>query len=230
MSSKELLAKIREILESKWTTRDGRSISEFDDVKTGNDGIKMSGTAFCADISGSSELVTGYKSWFAAEIYKAFTISAERVVDRNNGSVISCDGDRVIAIFYGTTRNSSAVRAALQLNYVVREINKALKEVYPKTAYALKHAVGVDSGEILVSRSGAKNGEQFLWIGTPVNMAARLSREGESDYATYITESVYQKLADASKLGGDPSRDMWERRTWVKTKKIVYRSNWWWQF
>jgi hypothetical protein len=38
-------------------------------------------------------------------------------------------------------------------------------------------------------------------------------------------------LNDESKYGGDPKRDMWERRAWKFIDKniTVYRSSFWWK-
>lgn len=230
MDSKEILDEIKQIFTAKWETRDGRQVPDTDDLQLGNDATKLDGTVLYADLADSTELVNGFKSWFAAEIYKAYLIGACRVIRDEDGEITAFDGDRVMAVFIGSTKNSSAAKAALRITYLVQEINKLIKEQYPKTTYSLSHCVGIDTSELFIARTGIRNSNDLVWVGRAANYAAKLSAIGESGYQSYITEEVYSKLSESSKFGGNPRRNMWEKRTWTAQGITIYRSNWWWKF
>ena len=72
----------------------------------------------------------------------------------------------------------------------------------------------------------------LVWIGRAPNIAAKLSgiREG---FATLITSSVFNMIADESKYGGNPRQLMWENLTWNIGVPFgvssVYCSNWHWE-
>ena len=60
--------------------------------------------------------------------------------------------------------------------------------------------------------------------------AAKLSDLRVPNYQSFITASVYNRLADESKFGGKDNKNMWEKRTWdfLGESIIVYRSSWHW--
>lgn len=231
MNSKEILTDVRKIFATKWETREGRQVPDTEDIQlAGNDAVELEGTVLYADMADSTGLVDGYKPWFAAKIYKAYLIAACRIIRDEGGEITAFDGDRVMAVFIGSTKNSSAAKAALRINFIVREINNTITTSYPKTSYTLDHCIGIDTSKLFVARTGIRNSNDLVWVGRAANYAAKLSAINEPGYGTYITEAVYTKLNDTSKFGGSPRRNMWERRTWSEKGITIYRSNWWWGF
>lgn len=155
-----------------------------------------------------------YKTQFAAEVYKAFLLCATRTIRLNGGEVRSFDGDRVMGVFIGDSKNSAAARTGLQMNYAVKKIiGSALRDQYRSAYYTLRHTVGIDTSEILVVRSGIRNNNDLVWVGSAANHAARLSSLS-SDYPTRITPAVFKMLNEKSKFGGDPRRIMWASADW----------------
>lgn len=231
MDSNEILNNVRKIFATKWETREGRKVPDTDDIQlAGNDAVEIDGTVLYADMADSTGLVDGYKPWFAAGIYKAYLIASCRIIRDKGGEITAFDGDRVMAVFIGTAKNSSATKAALHINYMVREINKTIKLSYPKTSYSLVHCVGIDTSKLLVARTGIRNSNDLVWVGRAANYAAKLSAINEPGFTLYITESVYKKLNEQSKYGGSPRKDMWEKRAWKERGITIYRSNYWWSF
>lgn len=230
MTSKEILDEIKEIFRKKWETRDGRMVPDTEDLKLGNDAIILSGTVLYADMAESTNLVNNFKSSFAAEVYKAYLLGACRVIRDNSGEITAFDGDRVMAVFIGDYKNTSAAKTALQINYLVRQINEAIKQTYPTTGYSLRQAVGIDTSDLFVARTGIRNSNDLVWVGRSANYAAKLCALGTADFPSYITEDVFTELNDVGKYGGTPRRLMWEKRIWTATGAVVYRSSWWWPF
>jgi class 3 adenylate cyclase len=54
------------------------------------------------------------KHRFAAEIYKTFLHCAAKIIRSEDGVITAYDGDRIMAVFIGNAKNTSAVRAALK--------------------------------------------------------------------------------------------------------------------
>jgi class 3 adenylate cyclase len=221
---------IKAILNTKWEQREGTIVPEPEDVQLGNDAVCLEGTVLYADLSDSTALVKGFKDWFVAQVYKSYLTSACRLIRMNNGVITAFDGDRVMGVFIGEYKNSSAAKTALMINYVVKNVvNKLLKEHYPTTGYQLEQAVGIDTGKLFVARTGIRGSNDLVWVGRAANFAAKLCSLRESVNASYITEDVFKMLDDKSRNGGDPKRCMWEKIMWSEQGIPVYRSSWWWK-
>lgn len=229
-SSNEILAEVAKTFSTKWETRDGQVVPGQDTVRLGNDAVKLDGTVLYADMTDSTDLVDNYKDWFAAEIYKSYLLSACHVIRNNHGEITAFDGDRVMAVFVGASKNSVAAKAALQICYIVHEINKKLNSAYPSSTYTLRHTIGIDTSPIFVARTGIRNANDLVWVGSAANHAARICAEANETYPIVITDAVYKKLNDSSKYGGDHSKNMWEKHYQQTTGSIFYRSSWHWEF
>jgi len=229
-SSEDILREVRDIFATKWQTRDGQKVPEAEDVKLGNDAVLLNGTVLYADMTDSTTLVNSHKDRFAAEIYKTYLVAACHIIRNNAGEITAFDGDRVMAVFIGDLKNSSAAKTSLQINYIVREINSALKKAYPNTAYQLRQAIGIDTSPLFVARTGIRKSNDLVWVGRSANYAAKLCGLASTDYSVFITEPVFGVLSDETKYAGNPRRCMWEKVMWQDKGVAVYRSNWWWGF
>lgn len=228
--SSEILAEVQQVFRTKWETRDGQQVPEAEDLKLGNDSVSLTGTVLYADMADSTDLVTRFKNWFAAEMYKSYLVAACRLIRENGGVITAFDGDRVMAVYIGDNKNSAAARTALQIKYVVSNIlNKAIKEAYPDTAFVLDQSVGIDTGPLFVARTGIRGANDLVWVGRAANYAAKLCSLREGTYSSFITAEVYGLLNEKSKFGGNPKQDMWEKTIWKDTGTTVYRSSWWWE-
>lgn len=225
----DIQSEVKDILRTDWKRRDGTVVPATDDIQLGNDAVCLKAAVLYADLAESTALVKGHKDWFAAEIYKAYLVSACRLIRLNGGDITAFDGDRVMAVFLGDGKNSAAAKTALMINYIVKNvINAAIKEQYPNTAFQIQQAVGVDSGDLFVARTGIRGSNDLVWVGRPANYAAKLCSLRDGGYSSYITEDVFNALNEASKYGGDPKRVMWEKIMWNDQGMAIYRSNWWW--
>lgn len=211
----------------QWTTRDGEVVPEPEDLGLANDAVNLNATVLYADISGSTKLVDSENSYFAAEIYKTYLACAARVIKNEGGEVTAYDGDRVMAVFIGNSKNTTAVRTAFKINAAVWDIIKpAMKSQYPDNSYNLKHVIGVDTSKLLVSRIGVKNDNDLVWVGRAANYAAKLSSLPD-DMAIRITNTVYNSMDKSVKYSSNKS--MWEERTWTAMNGMsIYASSWKW--
>lgn len=220
---------VEEIFKEKWSTREGRKVPESEDLGLSNDAVKLDGTVLYADLDDSTNLVDGYKPAFAAEIYKAYLNCAAKVIRSEGGVITSYDGDRIMAVYIGESKNTSAANSALKINYTVTKIiNPILKECYPKTDYLVKQVVGIDTSNLFVARTGIRGSNDLVWVGRAANYAAKLSSLSSS-YSSYLTGAVYNQLNESVKYAND-GRAMWEAATWTNMNGMrIYRSTWRWR-
>ena len=163
----DLNSQVRQILRERWTTRSGRVVPEPEDLGLGNDAVTLDGTVLYADLDESTDLVNENKPSFAAEVYKSFLACAARIVQAEGASVTGYDGDRIMGVFIGDSRNTAAARTALKINYAVLTIiNPAIRDQYPSSGYAIRHHVGVDTSQLYVARTGVR-GAKRLGLGGP---------------------------------------------------------------
>ncbi len=224
----DLESEVAAILRTKWDEREGRVVPDTNDVKLGNDAVTLDGTVLYADLADSTDLVIGYKPWFAAEIYKCYLHCASKIIRDEGGVVTAFDGDRVMAVFLGDFKNTSAARCALKINYAAANIvTPAIEKEYPKSPYKVHQSVGVDTSKLFVARTGIRGSNDLVWVGRAANYAAKLCSLREGLYASWITDAVYSIMDDNAKYSDGKS--MWEQRTWTARNTTVYRSNWWWK-
>lgn len=215
------------LTDDKWTLRDGKVVPEPEDLRLGNDGVNLNATILYADMAGSTALVQRYKATFATEVYKCYLSCSAKILKNEGGAITAYDGDRIMAVFIGGSKNTSAIRAAMKIRYAVSEIiQPAINRQY-NTDYKLEHSTGIDTSNVLVSRVGVRNDNDLVWIGRAANFAAKLS-DLPKGY-TYITDSVFDNCDESVRLGGNPKKSMWEERSWTAMNKIrIYRSSWRW--
>ena len=140
------------------------------------------------------------------------------------------DGDRVMAVYIGDNKNSAAAKTALQISFIVKEVNSAIKKEYPNTAYQIRQAIGIDTAKLLVAKTGIRNSNDLVWVGRAANYAAKLCGLVDNTASVFITETVFNKLSDETKHGGSPRRLMWEKSHWQEHAMTIYKSSWSWKF
>jgi class 3 adenylate cyclase len=226
----DLTAEVVKILKEQWSIRDGQKVPDTPDLKLANDGLKLTGTVLYADLAESTQLVTKYKASFVAEIYKCYLNCACRIIRNQGGEITAFDGDRVMAVFLGAKKNTSAMRSALAINHAVTQIiNPKVREQNPSLApdFQIRQAVGIDTSELLVARTGIRGSNDLVWVGRAANLAAKLCSLRESNKASWISSDVYDDCEDAVKTAKGAS--MWEKRSWTAQGNMsVYCSAYTW--
>ena len=226
-TSDEILREVKAILATRWSTRKGNVVPAAENVQLGNDSVELDATVLYADLAESTDLVDRYKRTFAAEVYKSYLVAACRIIRSNGGEITAFDGDRVMAVYLGESKNTQAARTALQINHAVIDIiNTSVPSAY-NTDYVLRQAVGVDTGSIFVARTGIRGSNDLVWVGPAANYAAKLCSLREGSFSSWITKRVFDKLNRTASHSYQGAA-MWEERNWTKYNLAVYRSNWKW--
>jgi class 3 adenylate cyclase len=225
----EIKGEIGNIIRPQWTTREGEKVPETTEVELGNSAVKLAATVLFADLIESTTLVNTKRDNFAAEVYKSFLRAACRVIMRNGGTITAFDGDRVMAVYLGNSKNTQAVGSALEINYVVREIiNPMIKEIYPKSSYEIRQVIGVDTSPLFVARAGVRGSNDLVWIGRAANYAAKLSSLREPDCAQWITADVHEAIANREELlRSGKGVELWTRYDWTGRGMKIFGANAW---
>jgi class 3 adenylate cyclase len=205
----DLSKEIDSILRTKWETRDGEVVPEAEDLQLGNDAVLLDGTVLYADLAESTQLVKEFKNWFAAEVYKSYLICACKIIRANGGVITAFDGDRVMAVYIGGNKNTSAAKTALQISYAVQYIiNSKIRETFPKIQFAVQQAVGVATGKLFIARTGIRGSNDLVWVGPAANYAAKMCALRQDLYTSYITADVFNVMHESAKYGGNPRQLM----------------------
>jgi class 3 adenylate cyclase len=224
----DLTDAVIDILKTRWQSRDGRVVPDSDSVTLGNDAVKLDGTVLYADLADSTGLVRQRTPAFAAEVYKCYLHCASKIIENYGGAITAFDGDRVMAVYIGGSKNTNAVRSALAINHAVLHIiNPKIEAQYPGKGYTVRQAVGVDTSSLFVAKTGIRGSNDLVWVGTAANLAAKLCGLRHDNYATWITKAVYKAMSNDVILHGQTN--MWEERSWTSQNGMtIYRSTYSW--
>jgi len=233
--SDDLSKEVSNILSQSWDMREGQIVPLTEDVALKGGAVKLDATVLYADLVQSSKLATEFQQRTAAKVIRSFLYCMCKLIAAHDGTITSFDGDRVMGIFIGGSKNTNSAKCALKMNYVTKKIIKPKVENYftslRKEGFNISHCVGIDTSSVLAVRAGQRGSNDLVWVGRAPNLAAKLSDIRESDYHSYITEDVFSMLHKSAKYGGKEEKLMWEKRSlqYIGESITVYRSSWWWK-
>jgi adenylate cyclase len=232
VSAADLETGVDDILAQSWDERDGRVVPETDDVKLKGGAVRIDAAILYADMAQSTVLVSDFDSRTAARIMKSFLYCTSRIIRDNGGAIRSFDGDRVMGIFVGDAKNSSAAKCALHIKYATDEIVRPKAEAkYPtlkSRGFVISHASGVDRSDIYAVRAGMRDSNDLIWVGRAAAVAAKLSGLRGANYRSFITADVYAQLRADVKTG-PKGENMWQAMTAKQHGQVVYGSSWHWK-
>jgi class 3 adenylate cyclase len=230
----DLKNRVDSILSQTWNTRDGQVIPDSTDIALAGGAVKLDTTILYSDLADSTELAAKFDKRIAAKVYKTFLTCTTKIIRAEGGHIRSFDGDRVMGIFIGDNKNSSAAKCALKIKWAFDEIIRpkllAKYEILRNGSFTLTYCSGIDTSSILAVRAGIRDSNDIVWVGRAPNIAAKLSGFREtSTHNTYITKDVYDRLSKDTKYSD--GKNMWENRTWrqpIDGVTELYRSSWRW--
>lgn len=216
----DLIAEVKKTLAEQWEEQTTSDIPDPEDLRLNANHAKdlESATILYADLDGSTNMVEKYPWWFSAEIYKTYLRCASEIVRSEKGVISAYDGDRVMGVYTGSTKNTSAVRTALKINWAVEEIIRpAIENRYPDKNFFLKHVIGIDTSRLRVARIGVRGDNDLVWVGRAANYAAKLCTL--STKPLWITKAIYDNMHNSVKFSN--SKPMWEARAWTPMNNML---------
>lgn len=143
----EIEAAVRTVVNSDWNTRNGTVVPGTDNIALKNGAVLLDAVYLYADLADSTRLARDFNVKVAAKVIRSFLDASCRVIRARGGTITSFDGDRVMAIFVGDTKNSNAAKCALQINYAVKKVIRpavtARFSTIRESGFVVSHCVGV---------------------------------------------------------------------------------------
>lgn len=230
----DLTSDVQDIIDKLWNSRKGQKVPSSANLALAGGAVEIDATFLYADMANSSKMAKELDRRVVAKILKSFLGTTARLVRHHGGTIVSFDGDRILGVFMGDSKNTTAAKCALQIKYTVQQIIRPKFEnkydSVKNASFTISHGVGVDSGTVLAVRAGARGDNDLIWIGRAPNLAAKMSDLRDAPYHTYITATVYNMLNKSSQYDGN-EQDMWKKCTWtfLGDKITVYRSSYHWK-
>ncbi|MGX7952959.1 adenylate/guanylate cyclase domain-containing protein [Tsuneonella sp. HG249] len=229
----DLTNSVQGILGKTLKERDGQKVPTSEDISLADGAVKLDAAFIYADLAGSGMIAKQCPWDTTAKIIRAYLDCATRIIRARGGEIRSFDGDRVMGVFIGDSKRSSAVKAALQIQWATRHLIEpeatARFNSVKKNDVKIRQACGIDVGTSRAVRAGIRNNNDLIWIGRPPSFAAKMSDAREYPYCTFISADVYNRLNDESKFS--KGVDMWEQRSmlFAGVSETCYRSSYWWE-
>jgi class 3 adenylate cyclase len=222
----DLTAEVKATFIKQWAEEAAQVVPEPEDLRLNSNHAKtLEGTVLYADLDGSTNMVDKQTWSFSAEVYKTYLRCASQIIKSEGGSITAYDGDRVMAIFVGTVKNTTAVRTALKINFAVEQIIRPAYAFYRHPDFMLKHVIGIDTSTLRAARIGVHGDNDLVWIGHAANHAAKLCNLAEKPI--WITKAVHDAMLDSVKYHNGVT--MWNRRSWAPMQNMtIYETTYHW--
>lgn len=227
----DLEQSIHDVLNATWGTREGQVVPTTEDVTLKNGAVYLDAVYVYADLANSTELARNFPKKMVGKIVRSYLSSMSRIVRHHRGSIRSFDGDRVMGIFVGDTKESSAAICGLNMRYCLDEqLRPMIRAKYAsldEKAFQLDHCVGIASGKVMIVRAGVRGSNDLVSVGSAPNLAAKLS-DMRTKSKTYMTHQVYNGLNKKAKYSIKTGEDMWTktRVSMAGEKWECYKSTW----
>ncbi len=231
--SADVTAGVGDIIDATFNVTKGTVVPKTEDVVMKDGAKEVDATYVYADLADSSNLARVLIKEATAKVIRSYINASARILRHYGGEIRSFDGDRVMAIFMGPRKNNDAVRAALAINWAVRDVIKpklVAKWSTIETHWTIGHGVGIDTGQGWIVRGGVRNHNDLISVGRAPNIAAKLSDLRGEGARLFITAEVFNALDDAQKTSA--GRPMWTSfgtMTLGGAGVHVYGSNYQWQ-
>jgi adenylate cyclase len=193
------------LVKTAWSIRDGQVVPSTDTVALKDEAVRLRATYVYADMANSTDLAQSVNSEVVAKVIRTYLNAATRCMKHYGGEVRSFDGDRVMAIFVGTSKNTSALKAAFALEWAVTQVIRGkLDSQYPRSlaAWTMEQGIGIATGEALIVRGGVRGDNDLVSIGDAPNIAAKLS-EIRNGFPLHVTDAVHDNAHESVKQSLD---------------------------
>lgn len=132
-------------------------------------------TVLFADMAGFTATAETMDPEDVRDVIRAYFGRLSAAITRHGGWIEKFIGDAVMAIFGIPTANERdpehAIRAALDMHQSLADLNAELER---ERGIRLAMRIGINTGPVVVSFLGGRQGEDFAVVGDTVNLASRL--------------------------------------------------------
>lgn len=237
MTHKDNFSVVRELLKNNYESTEGYSIPLKSQLTFDNKYKKIKNAVVVyLDMRHSRQIMFNQNAYRSLKTHRAFLQAFISCVDHDNGRFRSFNGDGALAFFNGENSSARAVRACMNFNRYMNEVNSILRE---KEMMEVDYGVGIARGEIYVAKTGRKGANEtrqdLVWVGYPTYLAVELSDKGQGAYHLWISSATYTEIHKEDKNNDynilytdDGNRSsVWSQETFTTTngkEETVYKS------
>lgn len=231
--SEDVEGDVAKIKDATMAVREGQVVPSTDSIALHNGAVELKVAYLYADLANSSKMARNFDRRITAKILKSFLATSTRIIRHNGGTVMSFDGDRVMAAFVGGSKCTQATKTAFAIAWAVSEvIRPAFEKKYASVRGAdfnIAHATGIDVGTAYVVRAGARGTNDLVSIGRAPNLAAKFSDIRSGGNTTFISDSVYNVMSADCKKYLKKDVNPWTKATWefLGESLTYYRTSYW---
>lgn len=229
----EIDSALANIIGADWNVTKPRDVPKSTDIVLRDGAASIDATYLYADLANSSALAQSVSPEIASRVIRMYLNMTVRILRNRGGHIRSFDGDRVMAIFMGESKNTNAFRAALAVNYyVVKRLPSLMDTAWPvvsASGWALGHGIGIDTGAAMLVRGGVRDNNDLVSVGAAPNVAAKLSDIRDLD-PIHITKRSLDRVQEDIRTHAD-GRDRFRScgdHTIGGVSVGVMSSNWYW--
>lgn len=140
-------------------------------------GQRKTVTVLFSDIVDSTAMAESIDPEVLAELLSHYFSKMASIIERHGGSVEKFIGDAVVGMFgVPTTHEDDALRAVRASLEMQRALDAMNDDLHRRLGIRLAARIGVNTGDVAVTATGAGDAQKGLALGHPINMAARLEQ------------------------------------------------------
>lgn len=157
-------------------------------------------TAVFADLDSSTKLSASQNRRASTTALNYFSKAMSIAFDHFEAGYVEVQGDAVFGVFSGKGSMFRAAACAITMRTLVEDVVAPQLRKDASSNWKLTAGIGVDQGTVLVRRLGLNaTGQNEVWTGTPVNVAAKLSSLAEANQIV-VSDRVFTRYKIFSKL------------------------------
>ena len=172
---------------------DGRILPSLEAIQIAS-GRKLKAAVLYNDLKGFSRLVATTPKKKVLKMLHAFVSEMARTAPDFGGEVVDCAGDRIMAVFWRPHKNDDRqpIYDALSCAFWMQTIiDRGLKPILARKGLpTISCGIGIDYGQIVVTRVGIRNRNKLVLLGDAANSAAKLEDLAEEGQ-TIVSPIVY---------------------------------------
>ncbi len=156
-----------------------------------NKTLKKKVTIFFSDMRGFTSMSEKNTSDKVIEILNLYLNFQAKIIHKNGGDIDKFVGDEIVAVFAGENMADKAVKAAMEIQLKIAEINRNRITIGRTVS---EFGIGINTGEVIFGSIGSHYRKDFTIIGDNVNLASRLCSAAGSN-EIIISKSVKALLS-----------------------------------
>lgn len=208
--SEDIKEMVNGFLTSTYDITDANVVPDKDSLTFGATAKTMNATSLFIDMRGSRQVLSNGTALQSCRVHKSFLHIASKCIRNRDGDLRSFNGDSVMAFFKGDDADKKAVKAAMNMKYLISEIMNPLLEENNLTK--INYGIGIGRGDIHVIKSGVAGDamhQDLIWIGWPVYHAFEYANKARAPKNIWISKNVFDQIKGDDTMRYSDGKTIW---------------------